>query len=174
MMPIRARPVAGFGRVAGQQRRRPPGQSCWRTAQGDWASLASPMVGSNSSTGLPDGSSTRICLPPTPVTISLRKVAPLARRSWTVATKSGTSIENRFQPPGSGTLPVGHRLAAARRVPGHAQYQAQVAPGEHGEHVVRVHQQAEPEKAGVKANRRVDVVDDIPDADRCHVPPQER
>ena len=36
-------------------------------------SFASSRVGSNSSIGLPDGSSTRICLPPTPVTMSLRK-----------------------------------------------------------------------------------------------------
>ena len=38
-------------------------------------SLASGRMGSNSSTGLPAGSSTRICLPPTPVTKSLRKWA---------------------------------------------------------------------------------------------------
>ena len=34
---------------------------------------ASGKIGSNSSTGFPEGSSTRICLPPMPVTISLRK-----------------------------------------------------------------------------------------------------
>lgn len=34
---------------------------------------ASGKIGSNSSIGLPDGSLTRICLPPMPVTISLRK-----------------------------------------------------------------------------------------------------
>jgi hypothetical protein len=46
-----------------------------------WSSLyrelelrrASLTVGSKSSTGLPEGSSRRICLPPTPVTMSLRK-----------------------------------------------------------------------------------------------------
>lgn len=36
-------------------------------------SRASAMVGSNNSTGLPDGSSISTWLPPTPVTMSLRK-----------------------------------------------------------------------------------------------------
>ena len=46
-------------------------------AQGAAESFASGMVGWNSSIGLPAGSSTRICLPPTPVRISLRN-----RRGW--------------------------------------------------------------------------------------------
>ena len=37
------------------------------------SSRASGKMGWNSSTGLPDGSSKMICLPPTPVTMSLRK-----------------------------------------------------------------------------------------------------
>jgi len=42
------------------------GQSCERYSRLGW----------NSSTGLPDGSSTRICEPPGPVTMSLRKWTP--------------------------------------------------------------------------------------------------
>jgi hypothetical protein len=47
----------------------------------DYDNLASARVGSNNSTGLPEGSSSRICLPPTPLTISLRKCAPASRNS---------------------------------------------------------------------------------------------
>jgi hypothetical protein len=58
---------------------------------GRYESLASSIVGSNSSIGLPEGSSTRICLPPTPSTISLRKDAPAARSASTLAARSSTS-----------------------------------------------------------------------------------
>ena len=68
---------------------------------------ASGRTGSNSSTGLPDGSSAKVCLPPTPVTISFRNRTPLSRSRLTVASRSGTSIAKRFQPPGSGRLPSG-------------------------------------------------------------------
>src|SRR5881628_1291542 len=47
--------------------------------------LASSRIGSNNSTGLPDGSSTRICLPPTPVTMSFRKWTPFLRNVSTSA-----------------------------------------------------------------------------------------
>lgn len=46
--------------------------------------------GWNNSIGFPDGSSTRICLPPLPVTISLRNFAPRPFSSWTVASRSST------------------------------------------------------------------------------------
>src|SRR5580692_6965089 len=45
---------------------------------------ASSRRGWNSSTGLPDGSSTMICLPPTPLTISFRNRAPALRSLSTV------------------------------------------------------------------------------------------
>src|ERR1035438_2965001 len=61
-------------------------------AQGGGSSRASGKAGSNSSTGLPDGSSTRICWPPTPATISLRNLARFLRNFSTVAAKSGTSL----------------------------------------------------------------------------------
>src|SRR6266496_1451124 len=105
-------------------------------------SLAWGMVGSKSSTGLPEGSSAMICLPPTPVTRSLRNRTPSRRRCVMAAARSGTSTANRFQPP--------------------------VVAGEHGEHVVGMHVDAEPEVPGVEADRGVDVVDDVADADCCH------
>jgi len=40
--------------------------------------------------GFPEGSSSRICLPPMPATISLRKWAPASRRASTVAARSLT------------------------------------------------------------------------------------
>src|SRR5215217_8516047 len=39
------------------------------------------LGGSKSSMGLPEGSSSRICLPPLPPTISLRNCAPASRRA---------------------------------------------------------------------------------------------
>src|SRR5215510_1637631 len=48
--------------------------------------------GSNSSTQLPEGSSRRICLPPFPMTISLRKRAPALRKTSTFSLRSLTSI----------------------------------------------------------------------------------
>jgi NAD(P)-dependent dehydrogenase (short-subunit alcohol dehydrogenase family) len=48
----------------------------------------------------PEGSSRRICLPPTPVTISLRRCAPTLVNVSTRPFRSDTSSENRFQPPG--------------------------------------------------------------------------
>src|SRR6266498_3301671 len=70
-------------------------------------SLAWGMVGSKSSTGLPEGSSAMICLPPTPVTKSLRNRTPSRRRCVMAPARSGTATANRFQPPGSGTVPSG-------------------------------------------------------------------
>jgi hypothetical protein len=57
-------------------------------------------AGRNSSIGLPEGSSSRICLPPGPVTMSLRKGTPSARRRLTSASMSSTRNSTRFQPPG--------------------------------------------------------------------------
>ena len=88
-----------------------------RGGQPSGLSRASSRVGSNSSTGLPDGSSTRICLPPTPVTMSLRKRAPavaqlLDRRVEVV------DLEREAVPAaGRGHRAVGHRLAAAAGPP---------------------------------------------------------
>ena len=59
-------------------------------------------AGWKSSTTLPDGSSSRICLPPGPWTMSLRKASPARRRRSTSATRSTTMRWMRFQPPGPG------------------------------------------------------------------------
>jgi hypothetical protein len=66
---------------------------------------ASGLVGSNSSTGLPDGSSRRMCLPPTPMAVSLRKRARCCRNCCTSAARSSTSKLKRFQAPGAARLP---------------------------------------------------------------------
>src|SRR5580700_10574212 len=100
------------------------------------------MVGSKSSMGLPEGSSSRICLPPTPVTMSFRNCAPAFRNLATVAARSVTSRVKRFQPPGSGTRPSGHGLRASAgtaRLTTGAEQEAKVAPGEHGEGRGRMH-----------------------------------
>src|SRR5260221_4965105 len=47
-------------------------------------------LGSNSSTTLPEGSSHRICRPPGPSTMSLRKTVPRCRKSATRAGRSAT------------------------------------------------------------------------------------
>ena len=56
---------------------------------------------------LPDGSSSRICWPPGPVTMSFRNVAPSARNFSTSAATSLTMRWIRFHPPGDGTVPSG-------------------------------------------------------------------
>ncbi len=56
-----------------------------------WRAGRHAAVSWKSSTRFPEGSSTRICLPPTPVTISLRNRAPRSRRSATVASRSSTA-----------------------------------------------------------------------------------
>jgi hypothetical protein len=47
------------------------------------------------------------CLPPTPATSSLRRWTPASRSLSTMPARSEISIENRFQPPGSGKVPSG-------------------------------------------------------------------
>ena len=67
---------------------------------------------SNSSTGLPSGSSARICLPPGPTIIALRKRIPACFNSATREGRSFTSRTSRFHPPGSGRRPSGIVRAA--------------------------------------------------------------
>src|SRR5918996_1414165 len=69
-------------------------------------------AGWKSSIGLPEGSSSRICFPPGPVTMSLRKCTPSARRRSTSAAMLSTTNSIRFQPPGSGLRPSGMGLPA--------------------------------------------------------------
>src|SRR5215469_8818955 len=69
-------------------------------------------AGSNNSTTFPAGSSIRICLPPGPVTISLRKLTPSPRSLATSLPISGTIRWMRFQPPGPGLRPSGIGLPA--------------------------------------------------------------
>src|SRR5215216_7763002 len=57
------------------------------------------LGGSKSSMGLPEGSSSRICLPPLPPTISLRKCALTSHRASTSPARSSTSSWMRHPPP---------------------------------------------------------------------------
>jgi len=47
-------------------------------------------------------------------------------------------------------------------------HQPQVAPGKHGEGRIRVHLLPEAQVIAVEREGRVDVIDDIPDADGAH------
>ena len=58
-------------------------------------------AGSNNSMGLPSGSSTWICLPPGPVSMSFRKWRPAFFRVSMNAGRSLTRSTTRFHPPGS-------------------------------------------------------------------------
>src|SRR5438105_6077012 len=59
-------------------------------------------LGSNSSIGLPDGSSITICDPPGPLTMSFRNVSPASRSLSTSVGRSSTIRWIRFHPPGPG------------------------------------------------------------------------
>lgn len=63
--------------------------------------LPYPRAGSNNSIGLPSGSSTMICLPPGPTSISFLKCTPSFLSSAIRVGKSCTWRTIRFQPPGS-------------------------------------------------------------------------
>jgi ABC-type transport system involved in cytochrome c biogenesis ATPase subunit len=60
-----------------------------------------------SSTGFPSGSSTRICLPPGPTSISFRKRAPAPVSAVMVESRFSTYSTTRFQPPGCCRRPFG-------------------------------------------------------------------
>ena len=101
--------------------RRVPGRARHRRArvrltqlQSELDSDASGRVGSNSSTGLPDGSSTRICLPPTPVTISLRKRAPALAQLRDQRLEVGDLELEAVPAAGRGQRAVRHRLPRRR------------------------------------------------------------
>ena len=78
---------------------------CERNPSSDARIRRHARRGSSNSTGLPAGSSSRICLPPKPVMTSLRKRTPAARSRSTSVARSSTSSWMRFQPPGSGLRP---------------------------------------------------------------------
>lgn len=65
--------AAPHGRDAGADQAPDPGAGGLAAPAGLAVSRASGRIGSNSSTTFPDGSSSRICLVPMPVTISFRK-----------------------------------------------------------------------------------------------------
>jgi hypothetical protein len=63
---------------------------------------------------------------------------------------------------------VGHRGAAARAAPWHAEQQPQVAPVEHGEHRRRAQLHLEPQQVPVKHHRGLQVGHEVADGDGAH------
>jgi hypothetical protein len=94
-----------------------PSGGGWGTFHVTSSPCRQPRAGSNSSTTLPEGSSSRICWPPGPETMSLRNVSPSARSWWTSVAMSPTIRWMRFQPPGPGTVPSGIGRPAELRGP---------------------------------------------------------
>src|ERR1035437_9189575 len=88
---------------------------------------ASGSVGWNSSIGLPDGSSSRICLPPTPVTMSLRKCASAFAELVDRGGEVGEFEHEAIPASRLGLLAVRHRLTPAAGTARCAQHQAQIA-----------------------------------------------
>src|ERR1039457_3866543 len=103
--------------------------------------------------------------------MSLRKWVPAARSVSTVAPRSETSIENRFHPPGSGTVPSGMACpppgpppaALSTRRRGTLEGMATAGGGGGGVHLLM-----EAEVLAVRGDGGVHVVDDVADADGCH------
>jgi hypothetical protein len=91
-----------------------------------------------------------ICRPPTPVTISLRKLTPAERNDFTVPSRSETSRENRFPPARTGWRAIRHRLPATATSAGCAQHETEVAAEEHRKRGRRAHLFAEPEAPAVE------------------------
>src|SRR5262249_46384810 len=69
------------------------------------------LGGSNNSMGLPSGSSSWICLPPGPFSISLRKRRPAFFIASTRDGRSSTWRTIRFHPPGCCLRPSGNGRA---------------------------------------------------------------
>ena len=115
-------------------------------------------AGSKSSTTLPDGSSQRICWPPGPITISLRKGTPSPRE---LVDPTGQVVDHHDEPvPPTGlrSAPVGHR-ARGRRV-GAGEPEGEVVALGDGHRRAVLLLEREPE-AGVEGNGGVDVVHDV-------------
>jgi hypothetical protein len=127
------------------------------------------MIGWNSSTGFPDGSSAMICFPPTPVTMSFRKCTPDARILSTTPARSSTSIAKRFQPPGA-ICAIRHPLAATRRRVRRAQDQAEIAARKHRKRGSRMHLELEAELLRVKGDRGINIPNDVSNLNGTHAP----
>jgi hypothetical protein len=82
----RDRPLSGSGRGRRPRRQGSPGAGLDRAA-----GVRYRCRGTKSSIGLPEGSSSRICDPPGPVMMSLRKRTPAARSRVTSAARSSTT-----------------------------------------------------------------------------------
>ena len=133
-----------------------------------WERRTCGRTGSNNSTGLPDGSSIRICLPPTPVTMSLRKWVAASRRARTMSARSVTSRVNRFQPPGRGRVPSGMLCPPPPAPPG-ALNSRRRSPRESIAKVgAGCMSRSKPQPCAVEVDRGFDIVHDVPDAHGGH------
>ena len=137
--------------------------------------LAGAPAGSNSSTGLPDGP------PGGPAgrrgrsTTSIAEASSLRLQCLRLSPRGqSTSIWNRFQPPGSGARAVGHRLRGATRAVDRVQQQAQLAARQRRKAGRRMHIELEAQRFRVKSDGRVDVVDDVSNADGHGAAPDAR
>ena len=118
-------------------------------------------AGWNSSTTLPEGSSSRICEPPGPVTTSLRKRQPGLAELGDLGVDVVDDEVDAVPAAGARLLPVGHRSSGgARRT---AEQQPQVAAGDVGERGGGAGAHLEAEVLRVEVDRRLDVVDHVAD-----------
>ena len=88
-------------------------------------------LGWNNSIGLPEGSSTRTCLPPLPSTIGLRKRTPAVFRLSTIDHDIGDLDLNPVPSAWCGALSVRHGLSGATGARP-VQQQAKCAAGQRG------------------------------------------
>src|SRR5918993_3714451 len=117
--------------------------------------------------GLPEGSSSRICLPPLPPTISLRKCASVSRNASTSLLRSSTSSWMRFQPPGSGLRPSGMGWPAPP-APGSLS-RRRSSPRERTAKPGGFKLYTEAEPLGVERDRRLAVINYVTHTDRGHL-----
>jgi hypothetical protein len=119
------------------------------------------MIGSNNSTGLPEGSSSRICLPPTPTTISFRNETPCFAKLVDGGGQIG-GVDCEAAPSSRlGLGAIGHRLAASACGVRRAQDQAKVAASMANAGVGCI-SSFKTELLGIERDRFIDIVDYVP------------
>ena len=123
-----------------------------------------PLLGSNNSIGLPAGSSTRICFPPGPGTIPLRKCAPDDVNFATSDARSSVSRTSRFQPPGTGLEPSSSERDA--ELPGPLSH-SEVATLHHRKRRTPSFHQFETKHVDVKRYGHINVGNQV--TDYCHL-----
>ena len=118
--------------------------------------------------GLPEGSSSRICLPPLPPTISLRKCASVSRNASTSRAEIVNLKLDAVPAAWLRIAPVGHGLARSAGT-GLVQQEAQVASREDRETGGGVKLDTETEPLGIERDRRLNVINYVTHTDRGHL-----